>query len=256
MCTVTFIPQQEGGFILTSNRDESAKRSPEKIDRDYLYGHELLFPRDKGAGGTWIAASSDDRLICLLNGAFDRHDRRPPYRKSRGIMALEFFEFSEAPVFFEKYDFRGIEDFTMITFDNGQLWDFRWDGEQKFIMPLATNEYHIWSSATLYEKPVQEKRKQWLDEWLKDRTDFSRAAILELHKKGGEGNPSIDFMMNRYNYLVQTVSITQVENSGKKMTMTYHDLINDQTKWEALELNTKEEKQKKAAGTTLYQPTS
>ena len=236
MCTVTFIPTKKNEFILTSNRDESAARSPESIDKMEQKGQTLLFPRDKGAGGTWIAASSHNKLVCLLNGAFECHDRNLPYSKSRGIMVLEFFQYPDANQFFAAYDFAGMESFTMITYDNGQLWDFRWDeiSKQKFIKALDANECHIWSSATLYKKPIRLKREQWLAEWLENRTDFSRSAILELHKKGGEGNPSIDFMMNRYNYLVQTVSITQVVGKEEKMEMIYNDLMNEQVKKEAV----------------------
>lgn len=232
MCTVTFLPISKNKFILTSNRDESAARSPENISWLEENGQTVIFPRDKGAGGTWIATSSQNKLVCLLNGAFDRHDRNPPYERSRGIMVLAFFQYATAEVFFSEFNFEGMESFTMIIYDNGQLWDFRWDErlQKKFIKSLATNEYHIWSSATLYEKPVQRKREQWLAEWLVDRTDFSSAAILELHKKGGEGDPSIDFMMNRYNYLVQTVSITQVTGSRDRMEMFYHDLIRGKVK--------------------------
>ena len=238
MCTVTFIPLKKNEFILTSNRDESAKRSPENITKSNKNGQSLLFPRDKGAGGTWITASSHNKLVCVLNGAFDRHERNPPYRKSRGIMVLEFFEYPDANQFFACYDFSGIESFTMIIYDNRQLWDFRWDEykAQKFIKSLDTKDYHIWSSATLYEKPIQQKREKWFEEWLKNRTDFSKEAIIELHKKGGEGNPSIDFMMNRYNYLVQTVSITQISGSLDTMEMTYHDLINDKVKTAQVDL--------------------
>lgn len=238
MCTVTFIPTKKNEFILTSNRDESAERSPENIDKIEEKGQTLIFPKDKGAGGTWIAASSHNKLVCLLNGAFECHERNLPYAKSRGIMVLEFFQYPDANQFFAAYDFSGMESFTMITYDNGQLWDFRWDEykQQKFIKALDTSEYHIWSSATLYEKSVQKKREQWFDEWLFNRTDFSRTAILELHKKGGEGNPSIDFMMNRYNYLVQTVSITQVVGKEGKMEMIYHDLMKNQIKTENVAL--------------------
>ena len=231
MCTVTFIPQKKG-YILTSNRDESALRSPKNISTVQRNGQQLVFPRDKGAGGTWICMSSADRLVCLLNGAFERHQRQLPYRKSRGIMVFEFFDAPHALHFFKEYDFDNIEPFTMIIYDTGQLFDFRWDGNSTHIKELDTKEKHIWSSATLYEQSVQEKRRQWLAAWQRDRTDFSRAAILELHKKGGEGNPSIDFMMNRYNYLVQTVSITQVEKREEHYQMFYHDLITN-TKREA-----------------------
>lgn len=234
MCTVTFIPTKNNGFILTSNRDENAKRSPQNITRILKVQQELIFPKDEGAGGSWITASSDNKLVCLLNGAFERQERNPPYRISRGIMVLDFFLFLNANEFFTDYSFEGIEPFTMIIYDNGQLWDFRWDGIEKHIKELDTTKYHIWSSATLYDEPIRLKREQWLDEWLKDRTDFSKEAILELHKKGGEGNPSIDFMMNRWNYLVETVSITQVIGDYDTMEMIYHDLINKETKQETV----------------------
>ncbi len=239
MCTVTFIPTKKNEFILTSNRDESAERSPENISRLEEKGQTLIFPKDKGAGGTWIAASSHNKLVCLLNGAFDRHDRHPPYAKSRGIMVIDFFKYPDANQFFAAYDFSDMESFTMITYDNGQLWDFRWEeiNQQKFIKALDTSSCHIWSSATLYEKPIQLKREQWLAEWLENRTDFSRVAILELHRRGGEGNPSIDFMMNRYNYLVQTVSITQVVGKDGQLEMIYHDLMTEQIKRDSVRLD-------------------
>ena len=224
MCTVTYIPQKEG-YILTSNRDESALRSPQNITQLTRNGQELLFPRDKGAGGSWIMTSSKDRLVCLLNGAIERHERQLPYRMSRGIMVMEFFDYPHATHFFEGYNFKGIEPFTMIIYDKEQLFDFRWDGVQTHLLELDISKPHIWSSATLYDKETQQKRKIWFAEWLKNRTDFSRGAILSLHKTGGEGNPSIDFMMNRYNYLVQTVSITQVIRTETTSQMRYHDLI-------------------------------
>ena len=74
-------------------------------------------------------------------------------------MVLEFFQYPDANQFFAAYDFAGMESFTMITYDNGQLWDFRWDEvkQQKFIKALDTNACHIWSSATLYEPPIRKK---------------------------------------------------------------------------------------------------
>jgi len=233
MCTVTFIPQPNG-YILTSNRDESALRSPQNITRLHRNGQELLFPRDKGAGGTWITLSSTNRLVCLLNGAFERHQRQLPYRKSRGIMVLEYFDYPNAREFFKSYNFDNIEPFTMIIYDDGQLFDFRWDGEQQHLLSLDVQEKHIWSSTTLYEKSVKEKRKKWFAEWIEGRTDFSRTAILELHKKGGEGNPSIDFMMNRYNYMVQTVSITQIVKTATALQLFYHDLTTNQQRVEEI----------------------
>jgi len=80
------------------------------------------------------------------------------------------------------------------------------------------------------------KRKKWFAEWIFGRTDFGSAAILDLHKKGGEGNPSIDFMMNRYNYLVQTVSITQIIKTEQAVEMFYHDLITNKKRTKSLKI--------------------
>ena len=76
MCTVTFLPLGNTDFILTSNRDEQRLREtlPPKIYEED--GVEMLFPKDKVAGGTWIGTSSKKRLVCVLNGGFIKHKRK------------------------------------------------------------------------------------------------------------------------------------------------------------------------------------
>ena len=57
MCTVTFLPLKNDGFILTSNRDEQPNRithPPLTVVEDET---TLLFPKDEIAGGTWIGTS-------------------------------------------------------------------------------------------------------------------------------------------------------------------------------------------------------
>lgn len=232
MCTVTYIPQKEG-FILTSNRDESAARSPQNLTRIQQEGIELIFPRDTTAGGTWIAISETNRLVCVLNGAFEKHKHRPPYSRSRGIMVLDFFKYSSAQNFFETYDFEGMEPFTMIIFDDGDLFEFRWDEQRRHILPLDHTAYYIWSSSTLYPSDIQKKRKGWFDTWLDNREDFSLEAITDFHKNGGEKDTWNGFIMNRLN-LVQTVSITNIIKTDSEMKMRYHDLINNGLKEEQL----------------------
>lgn len=234
MCTVTFIPQKEG-FILTSNRDESAARSPQNLTRIEQEGIELIFPRDTTAGGTWIAISETNRMVCVLNGAFEKHKHRPPYSRSRGIMVLDFFKYQNAQSFFEEYDFAGMEPFTMIIFDEGDLFEFRWDEHSSHILPLNNKKYYIWSSATLYPAEIQLKRKKWFDDWLLNRKDFSLSEITNFHKNGGEKDPWNGFLMNRLN-VVQTVSITNIVKTPNEMEMIYHDLINEGLKEERLAL--------------------
>ncbi len=86
MCTVTYLPIGNDQFILTSNRDESPMRktiAPKKYDEQ---GIALVYPKDELAGGTWIGLSEKNRLVCLLNGGFEIHERKGPYAMSRGLI--------------------------------------------------------------------------------------------------------------------------------------------------------------------------
>lgn len=224
MCTVTYISQPGGHFVLTSNRDENAARSPQHLDREEVGGATLIFPRDTAAGGTWIVASDTNRVACLLNGAFEKHKHQPPYKHSRGLMVLDFFSFATAEDFVEKYDFEGLEPFTFIIVDRGQPYELRWDEEQLHIKRLDPQGYYLWSSATLYPGEVGKMRQQWFQDWLEGRQDFSPAAILDFHRSGGQGDDWNGFIMNR-DGRVQTVSITQVVKNDAGISLTYNDLL-------------------------------
>ena len=221
MCTVTYIPQPEGGFLFTSNRDEAPSRSSKEISSKQLENDvEIHFPKDAKAGGTWIAVSNDNRLICVLNGAFDRHEHQPPYRLSRGIMALEFFEYESAIDFFEGYEFKGMEPFTLVIIDNGNLFDFRWDGKETFMSMLDNASCHIWSSSMLYPLEIKEKREALFNNWLSTKKSISKEDIMDFHHNGKVGDPKYDLIMNRGN-LVRTVSITSIVSKDRQFSMEY-----------------------------------
>ncbi len=224
MCTVTYLPKGCDHFILTFNRDETPSRSPGQVGLTRRKSRQLAFPRDEMAGGTWLAVSSDNRLACLLNGAFDRHDRTPPYRMSRGLMVLEYFDFTDSEAFFKGFDFQGMEPFTLVTYDSGLLYELRWDGDQLYRKKLNSNRPHLWSSATLYDQEVRKKRQGWFSEWLRGRTAFTREDILDFHQHAGEGNPSNDIIMNR-NGVVRTVSISSIVKTSAEIDFQYKELL-------------------------------
>ncbi len=226
MCTVTYVPQINNNFILTSNRDEAAHRSPQNLSKTELDGVELIFPRDEMAGGTWVATSNDGRVVCLLNGAFEKHKHQPPYRRSRGLMVLDYFEYKSAFDFYEKYDFEGMEPFTFILVGNNELHELKWDEKKAHLKKLDANGFYIWSSATLYSPEIKLRRESWFQEWLKDRKDFSLKAVQDFHFNGGEKDDWNGFVMNRMN-LVQTVSITNVVKKNDRMQMIYNDLLRE-----------------------------
>jgi len=228
MCTVTYLPKGEGQYLLTSNRDEAPHRSPENITKDVIGGQQLAFPRDEEAGGTWIVIADSDRLVCILNGAFEKHNRQPPYRRSRGLMALDYFLYPDFEHFLDSFQFEGMEPFTMIACERGRVLELRWDEQQPHIRELDAGKPHIWSSPTLYDAEVQAKREQWFASWLEQQPGtFTREDILHFHRTAGEGDSWNDVVMNR-NGLVQTVSITSIEKNKLSFDMQYHDLLRAQ----------------------------
>ena len=245
MCTVTYLPRPSG-FILTHNRDEAPSRSPQTIVREKTPGGDtLLFPRDRKAGGTWIATSRHGRTACLLNGAFLKHRHEPPYRRSRGLILLDFFDWENPDDFFQDYDFDGVEPFTFLLFEQHsgveklrRVSEFRWDGQQAYLKNLPLDQAHFWCSSTLYPPEMQIRRQQVFRDWLalhEPGNPFTTnhlitsqqsriQPITQLHLTGSVNDPENDYKMNRAGK-VQTVSLTQIIVDGKNARMRYFDLL-------------------------------
>jgi transport and Golgi organization protein 2 len=223
MCTVTYLPTQSG-FILTSNRDEALVRKPAGVPQiETIAGQKVLFPRDGEAGGAWIASADSGRTVCLLNGAFKRHERKPPYRKSRGLVVLDFFKTESALNFHQQYDLQGIEPFTLVIIEGKELFEFRWDGQSKFFKPLNPAKPHIHCSATLYTPEVIAMREKWFAAWLQRHNEYQVTDILTFHLFAGEGDEHTQVRMSIFG-IVQTVSITCIQSVGNKQSMYYSDL--------------------------------
>jgi Transport and Golgi organisation 2 len=233
MCTVTFFPKGDNGFILTSNRDEGILRPQAIAPKRYSIGNNVIvFPKDTAANGTWIATGSNNYTLCLLNGAFEKHLHQPPYRKSRGIMLLDFFEYSAVSDFISNYSFNNIEPFTLIIIHSEStlvLGELRWDGEQLFYVEKEVSKAHIWSSATLYKAETRKEREQWFDEWKKNNSDPQVEDLLHFHNFAGTGNKHTNVLMNLDNK-VFTVSITSISKINNSSSIYYKDLISGEEK--------------------------
>jgi len=223
MCTVTYIPKKNNTFILTSNRDEASGRTTLAPDFYDVDGTKMLFPKDAVAGGTWIGVSEKSRMICLLNGGFENHERQERYAMSRGIVVKELLKATDLSKAIEDFKYEGIEPFTIVAIDwssDLKATELVWDGSKAHITVLA-NEPKIWSSSTLYDATMKEKRRNWFTTF-EESTDWSKESLFDFHTKAGEGDPNIDLQMNRG--LLKTVSVTQVEKEGDTCVMTYNDL--------------------------------
>lgn len=225
MCTVTYIPK-EAGFILTSNRDEAPKRAANEISNINANGRSVYFPKDKGAGGTWIATDQEGTTLCLMNGAFEKHERKSSYRRSRGLMVLDYYFFQSFHHFCDSYEFYNMEAFTLVVVEQNNLYILRWDEKERHIEEADSQGKHIWASPTLYSKEKRVKRKEWFKDW-QQVGDFSLASINQFHRFGGEGDHQNDLVMNR-SELVKTVSITNIEKKDKNTILQHHQLLEDE----------------------------
>jgi len=226
MCTVTFIPVKDKYYI-TSNRDEKVFRKQAIPPQLYnVDGRKLLFPRDTDAGGTWIALHENGNAAVLLNGAFIKHTSKPPYSRSRGLIFLDIIKSNMPVKRFLRIDLYKIEPFTLVLFDNNDLYECRWDGREKYCVQLKKYRPHIWSSATLYDKKTIKKREYWFAKFLNRNPHPSQKDILNFHRFSGDGDERNDLLMNR-DGLYSTVSITGIELNDERGNMQYLDLKNE-----------------------------
>ena len=235
MCTVTFVPARDKIFI-TSNRDEKNSRAKAMTPScSYHNGWKLLYPKDAEAGGTWIGLKETGDAAVLLNGAFIKHHSQPPYRKSRGIIFLDLLTTKNPSISFHKIDLINIEPFTFILFEKGCLYQFRWDGNEKFYKQLSVNRSHIWSSATLYDGFVVKKREEWFASFLNLINNPTQQDVLNFHRFSGEGDSENDLLMKR-DTTYSTVSITSILLTKDRGSMKHLDLVEDKTSEIKIEL--------------------
>lgn len=226
MCTVTYIPGQKG-IYLTSNRDEHLNRAGALPPRSFdTAGGELIYPTDRHAGGTWITLKGNGDAAVLLNGARVKHQRQTPYRKSRGLVFLDLLQVPEPQQHFASIELTGIEPFTLVLFIGGLLWECCWDGVERRRQAMDPSTPHLWSSVTLYEPSVREKRQAWFRSWQQtwQSQGPSHEDIFRFHRKAGEGNREHDLVMHRETTGMRTVSITSVFISPQKTYMRHFDL--------------------------------
>jgi uncharacterized protein with NRDE domain len=226
MCTVTYLPLENEGFILTSNRDESPMRKTLPPQKYVENGVELIYPKDELAGGTWIGTSEKNRLVCLLNGGFEKHHRNTYYRMSRGVVVKNILSVDDPVSYINDFDFDNIEPFTLILVDWSETlttYELVWDGTTKHFQQLA-QEPKIWSSSTLYDTDMKRERQGWFQEWLTAHPSFQQEEILAFHQSTDKGTPGTTLKMKRS--FTETVSVTSVIKNEQEQSLKYIDIKN------------------------------
>jgi uncharacterized protein with NRDE domain len=225
MCTVSFV-NAKSKIIITSNRDEKVLRPNAIEPKNYLINNKkIFFPKDQKAGGTWYAVDEYSNIVVLLNGAYQKHVVTGNYRKSRGLIVLDIIG-SQSP--FDEWssiDLNNIEPFTLVLFENHNLYQLRWNGEEKHTLHLDTNQNYIWSSTTLYSATIREKRASWFYTFLDTKPEVDAAELFNFHRYTEEKNEEHGLVINR-GEIMKTLSITQTVIDKNKVELFHHDLIN------------------------------
>ncbi|HPW98754.1 MAG TPA: NRDE family protein [Flavobacterium sp.] len=223
MCTVSFV-RSNNKFIITSNRDEQVLRPSAIEPKNYCINNKnIIFPKDKKAGGTWYAVDEYSNVLVLLNGANDKHLQKEDYRKSRGIIVLDLIGSNSPIAQWNAIDLDNIEPFTIVLFENRRLYQLQWNEKEKSTLELDVKQSHIWSSSTLYSSEIREKRKQWFYTFLDTKPEISASEMLTFHRYTEQENTENGLVINRNDFL-KTLSITQTVLENNKVEIHYADL--------------------------------
>jgi hypothetical protein len=235
MCTVTFIPANDQYFI-TSNRDEKPDRKKAMAPGLFGYnGEKLFYPKDGDAGGTWIVMKENGDAAVLLNGAFICHKSEAPYRLSRGIILLDIISTKKPSAAFGKIDLLGIEPFTIVLLENNCLYEFRWDGIEKYYKLLDVNIPHVWCSSTLYDGFAVRKKEQRFVSFLKKYPSPTQQDILAFHNFFDDEVYS-NTLLKVGDEIYRTVSITNILLTKDLGCINYIDIKNNSSSEVKIEL--------------------
>ncbi|MBI2284494.1 MAG: NRDE family protein [Bacteroidetes bacterium] len=226
MCTVTYIPTKNG-VILTSNRDEHISRGIAFYPEFYqVNNRKLVFPKDSKAGGTWFISNEFGDTGILLNGAIEKHKPMLSYRKSRGLVLPDIFQSDSPLTALKNYNCNGIENFTIILWEQCVLREIQWDGEKLIMKLLDRGQAHIWSSVTLYNKLMIAERHNWFNNWLQQNPDMTQKNVLDFHGNTHAANKEYGLLISRKNR-ISTTSITSLCIEQKKVQFRHKDLLQD-----------------------------
>jgi uncharacterized protein with NRDE domain len=226
MCTVSFVCSNDK-VIITSNRDEKIIRPSAIPPKNYiLNGKNIIFPKDSKAGGTWYVVDENGTVLVLLNGADEKHIAQSHYRKSRGLIVLELIGNVSPKDLWREIDLDEIEPFTLVLFQEQQLFQLRWNGIEKSTAALEIDKNYVWSSSTLYSKAIREQRSNWFYTFLDANPEITEQKMLHFHQYTEVDNNEHGLVINRNDEL-KTLSITQAVIERNKVVIRHLDLIAD-----------------------------
>jgi Transport and Golgi organisation 2 len=223
VCTVSIVPCGQN-LTFTFNRDEHPNRTtPEYLSSVQLLHKKIYFAKDVKANGSWFVVDDKGNIAMLFNGAFNKHIKEPLYRKSRGLILLDIFSSKYCSEAFALYDCTNVEPFSIILYENKNLYRLVWDGKNKETTVLNKTENHIFSSCTIYTKEIQQARKNWLQNYF-ELNNTNAENILLFHTNYKSSDKENGLVMKR-NEILQTLSISQAIIEEDFVYLQHNDLV-------------------------------
>lgn len=187
-----------------------------------------MYPRDAESGGTWVAADQHGTSLCLLNGAFEPHERRAPYPRSRGAIIPHYFQSRNEDDFIRETNWTDFEPFTLLIVSTDRLLEMRWDAHRLHLQELSVARPHIWSSTTLYSLEVRLPRQQWWQTWISEHLDKQTPilGIPDFHISHYSDHDTHN-VLARFSEELMTLIITSVHSLPKSTTVWHLDRETD-----------------------------
>ncbi|MBK8623525.1 MAG: NRDE family protein [Saprospiraceae bacterium] len=227
MCCLTIVKTPNNNIVFTHNRDEQWSRQTRgTFVQEYWFGNKKIWmPKDSLVDGTWIG-SDGTRAAAILNGYKKNHLKKEKYRASRGTIIPQFLQETDAQQFMESFDPSGMEPFTLIVADNKKyITEIGWDEKEIHLTKHNVESPLIFSSFTLYDDDIQQKRKNLFLSLVTTLTNHDD--LWQFHKTQGEDHGS--FINVDYNREISTVAISQIV-LGNHPAFYYKSLLENQQK--------------------------
>lgn len=223
MCTVSFIPRNNG-YLLAMNRDEKLARVKGLLPRLVAVdGHRVLSPAESG-GGTWIAANDTRAAFALINW-YSVPPAITSASVSRGLVVQAVAAQSapgEVSRLLASQPLPRINPFRLIGVFPAQreIHEWRWD-----LSALTCHEApwisQQWISSGYNEPEAQRVRSETFRAALCQKSAGSLEWLRRLHRSHAPGCGPFSICMHRPD--AASVSYTEICMSDRRAVMTHYN---------------------------------